>query len=118
MSGLIRDPSVFASFPSDHSASTTSEPAGGFKVFGAGFAGAFFGAGFAGAFFGAGFAGAFFGAGFSAGFFRFEPVALAAVASSRSFNAAIHLMPSHLIMPVSRDPAREASNTRGASSTV
>ena len=109
MSGLIRDPSVFASFPSDHSASTTSEPAGGFKVFGAGFAGAFFGAGFAGA---------FFGAGFSAGFFRFEPVALAAVASSRSFNAAIHLMPSHLIMPVSRDPAREASNTRGASSTV
>ena len=72
MSGLIRDPSVFASFPSDHSASTTSEPAGGFKVFGAGFAGAFFGAGFAGA---------FFGAGFSAGFFRFEPVALAAVAS-------------------------------------
>ena len=109
MSGLIRDPSVFASFPSDHSASTTSEPAGGFKVFGAGFAGAFFGAGFAGA---------FFGAGFSAGFFRFEPVALAAVASLRSFNAAIHLMPSHLIMPVSRDPAREASNTRGASSTV
>ena len=109
MSGLIRDPSVFASFPSDHSASTTSEPAGGFKVFGAGFAGAFFGAGFAGA---------FFGAGFSAGFFRFEPVALAAVASSRTFNAAIHLMPSHLIMPVSRDPAREASNTRGASSTV